>query len=123
MEYTASKLYLLNIIKTKILIVRSDKHWTLPGGKRDEYEDDPKKTLEREIDEELPGLIYRIQKIVNYKHKGWNNVVYIATSHYYDGSTIETAREILEYKWVKRSHLSYYSLYWAWFYPTIKDVI
>jgi len=122
-DYTASKLYLLNITKKKILIVRSRKHWSLPGGKREDGENDPRETLLRELGEELPNLSYNIQLEDRYNRLGWSNIVYIATSHYYDGSKIDIGSEILDYKWIRRSHLSYYSIYWMWYYPSIKSII
>jgi 8-oxo-dGTP pyrophosphatase MutT (NUDIX family) len=107
--------------RAKILIVRSDKGWSLPGGKR-EGSESPIETLARELKEEM-RMVEDVD--IQFDVRALNidqDVLYIGTVKKKFELKVPF-NEIQEFKWIDPMALIKYCEYWGKRYPSVKPWI
>lgn len=123
---TPSDLVTYNVVKAvivndgQILIVLSDKYWTLPGGKKDQADEIWDETLAREIDEETPGLRFECVNMMYYQKLEWRNIVLfgmLKQPYTRDTKTdVIIGHEISDSKWADINEVKKTLIYWRGFF-------
>lgn len=114
MDLKASKIIILKKWNEDfILAVRSDKGWSLPGGKQ-EGKESVEGALVRELNEELPHIDFTLLDFRIILKRRWIDGLWLTTLFLgvWRGGEVEIGNEILEYKWMTYKELIEKAPFW-----------